>query len=343
MKARAVFVTVAMMLVAGACGADGDGEPGAAELTEVRIGVPLHDVWPVYVAETEGFFEEVGLDVEIFNFTSGAPLIAGLEGRSLDVIVTGLAVVPAISRGIELEFIMWEFDNTTTGGLNVDPDSGITDFSQLAKAKAIAAFPNTCSEVAATIAAEEAGLDYEELPIKEVEPSLHSAAFRAGDIDAGFAWSPHTFANDEAGFPLVNHGIEFNDVCPSTWSARPEFLEQHPNVALKLVEARALAMEAVEGNPQLAAFELAARLEVAPAIVERTLETGHWPTFEEQVDPDSRWSLDTRIGLAGQLHKAAEALFKAGALQESIPYETFADAVNPQYVEEFVTESQGGT
>lgn len=342
-----VLLVGLLVVVAAGCGggeggsAEGnDAGEGEAQRTKVRIGVPLHDVWPVYVAESEGYFDEVGLDVEISDFNSGAPLLAGLKSDSLDVVVTGLATIAALRQGVPLEIFMWEFDNATTGGLNVDPNLGITSIQDLAKAKSIAAFPNTCSQVSAVIAAEQAGLDYQQLPTRDVEPSLQGAALKRGDIDAGFTWSPHSFVNDADGFPLVVRGIEFGDVCPSSWSARPDFLSENPDVATKMVEARELALEAVKNDPQLAIDTLVSKLQVNREIAERTLEDGEWPTAEEQLDPNNRYSLRTKKGMAGQLAKADESLFEAGAIPESLGYETFADAVNPEYVQQYV-EDQG--
>ena len=56
--------------------------------TKIRVGVvPLISSGPIFVAQAKGFFEKVGLDVELKYFADGALAIPALIAGELDTTV----------------------------------------------------------------------------------------------------------------------------------------------------------------------------------------------------------------------------------------------------------------
>jgi len=128
------------------------------ELLKFNYGMPTADYFTVYVARELGLYERAGLEPNFYSFSSGAPLLAGLKSESLDVVTTGLATVFALGQNIRLKFLFWELNHATGEGLVVDPKSGITEYTQIGKAKTVAAPAGTCAQVSLSLIAKKQDL-----------------------------------------------------------------------------------------------------------------------------------------------------------------------------------------
>jgi|GEM_PF-684864 len=333
--------------------AAGPAMAGEAPL-KLKWGAPTADYYPLYVAIDLGLFEKHGLAPEFFWFPTGAPLLAGLKSGDIDVVTTGLATVFALGQNIPLTFIGWETDSAAGAGLVVSPDSGIRDYRDLPKAKAIAAAPGTCAQTALALAARKAGVPYDSLKVVNIPPPLYANAFRSQSIDAGLTWGPYAQTLAEQGLKVANWDEDFapdgSGVCPSLIGGRKAFFAKHPEVPAKLVAIRAEALAAIERDPQLAIKALVNRLSIsesaAKALFERTWGE-HMPRFEQELSPDSPFSLvAARGGLAAKLHLAGELLHEAGTLAAPLSWEQINAAIDPSYIRAYVerrNQAQGGS
>jgi len=101
-----------LMLGAAAIGAAGvvTGRRARAQSkTKIRVGVvPLISSGPIFVAQAKGFFEKVGLDVELKYFADGALAIPALIAGELDTTVSTLnaGLFNAVSRGAPYKLIL---------------------------------------------------------------------------------------------------------------------------------------------------------------------------------------------------------------------------------------------
>ncbi len=89
--------TVLLLLVAAACASQpGTTQPGAGEASRLKIGLlPILDVLPMYVAESEGYFKEQGVNAELVLFPSAlerdSAFVAGqIDGQLNDPVSTAL-------------------------------------------------------------------------------------------------------------------------------------------------------------------------------------------------------------------------------------------------------------
>lgn len=311
----------------------------AAEPLKFKWGAPSGDYYPLYVALELGLFKKHGLDPEFFWFPSGAPLLAGLKSGDIDVFTTGLATVFALGQKIPLTFIGWEINDAAAAGLVVDPKTGIADFRQIAKAKAIGAPSGTCAQVSLALLARKAGVPYNSLNVVNIPPPLYANAFKGGSIDAGLAWAPYAQALAEQGYKVASWDTEYTaptGVCPVLTGSRPAFLKEHPEVGAKLVAVRAEALAAIAKNPQLAVDALAKRLSISQAVardVYNRTSGAQMPTFEQQLAEDSPYSLTSKKdGLAGKLHLAGTLLHEAGSIPAPLSWEQVQQSIDPSYI-----------
>lgn len=77
------------------------------EMTTVRVGtIPIDAEAQVFYAKDQGFFEEVGLDVEIQSIPNGAAIASAVQSGSLDIGCSNLvSIATAIERGLPFNLV----------------------------------------------------------------------------------------------------------------------------------------------------------------------------------------------------------------------------------------------
>ena len=333
-----VLGAIAALLLSG-----GQSNAQTTAPIEFNYGIPTADHVTVFVAQDLGLFEKVGLRPKFFNFTSGAPLLAGLKSESLDVVTAGLALTFALGQDIPLKYLFWEANNAAAEGLVVDPKAGIKSYRDIAKAKKIGAATGTCAQVSLYLMAKKAGVEWSALNVVNVPAPLLRNAFLSNSIDAGVAWPPYSLQLQAEGYPVVSFDEEYTPpggLCPGLTAARPDFLKQHPELGLKLVQVEAMAREALAKNPQVGIDAFVKRLGVTPEVAKATLEReccGRVPSFADQADPTSPYSMVNKDGgLAAKLHLASEVLFAIKAIAEPIPLAKIQAAIEPAYILQYL-------
>ena len=339
MKYRLTILACAASLLAGTSAV---AQTADAPPLEFNYGIPSANHASVFVAQDLGLFEKVGLKPKFYFFQSGAPLLAGLKGESLDVITAGLAVTFALGQDIPLKFLFWEANSATAEGLVVDPKAGINSYADLGKIKKIGAATGTCAQVALYLMAEKVGIDYSKLDVVNVPAPLLRNAFLSGSIEAGVAWPPFSLQLRSEGFPVASFDTEYTPpggMCPGLTGVRPAFQKAHPEIGLRLVQAEALARKAIEENPQVAIDAYVKRLAVSPEVAKATVEReccGGIPSFATQLDPNSPYSMTSKEGgLAGKLLRASEILARVKAISQPVPLKTIQDSIDPSALEAY--------
>ena len=322
--------------------------PGAAQTASPprrncssSTGAPTADYYALYVAKDQKLFEEVGLEPN-FYFFRPAPLAGRLEeqepGRDHDR--PGHRVRAGAERTLKL--IYWELDHAATEGLVVDPAAGIKSYKDIAKAKAIGAPSGTCAQVSLVLMAKELNLKYSDLNIINIAPPLYGNAFKSKSIQAAVAWSPYSSILNADQLPVVNWASDYTPdqgVCPGLTGVRTEFMQQHPDIGLKLVQVQAKAMDMIRKDPELGIGVLMKYLsvsrEVAKHIYDR--EFSRIPTYAQQIDPASPYSLAAKdAGLARKLLIASQALAEVGTIPAPLTPQAIAEAIDPSAIQRYM-------
>jgi NitT/TauT family transport system substrate-binding protein len=339
---------VAVVAVVAAWGAGGaaaagpqPGKPAASEASiVVNIGYPRANYWPLYVARELKLFEQVGLEPRFSVFTTGAPLIAGMKGGSLDVAWTGLATLFMLGKEIPLRFVLVAIDTSSQMSMVVDPRAGIRGVADLRKAKAIGVPSGTCGEVSAVLAAQKARLPLGALKLSNLAPNLLLGALQNGQIDTTFIWGPWDLQLRDAGFKIVAHDKDFvpgGGVCGSTVAMRPEFLERHPSVGCKMVKVHALALEAARRDPAMAIRVIQKELGLSYQLARESYETLAVPSIQSQLEPGSAWSLTNEDGgLAEKLRVAAEVMVATKSFSQPLAKETIWRSIDAKYLRQYL-------
>lgn len=262
MKNKAILALIAAgALTLAGCGSGSTTETAPSEaaaapvelfeLTVAHANPSCIIFFPAYVADTQGYFEEEGLKVEIQGLNgSGSVLQAMAAGQAQIGSPGGAPTILANAAGQDVRYIA----STAPGGLFqlvVPEASGITDASGLDGAViGIATADGNEKNVAASILNAAGVTDFDTLVVGEGATAL--AGFERGDIDA-YAASLDTVAYIEnGGLPLTNvTGTATAYLFGNGLAATGEFIDANPEIVKAFLRAMERAVEA-----SLADFEL---------------------------------------------------------------------------------------
>ncbi|WP_062227430.1 ABC transporter substrate-binding protein [Aureimonas frigidaquae] len=193
------------------------GSAGAQELTPITVVVPnpsALNIFPLHVAEAEGYFAEEGLDVTVEAVNGSASVLQTLVAGQAQIGQPGPGpLLAARERGEDVVFI-YNYWPKSVFGLVVRDEAEITDPSQL-KGKRIGVGTADGAEVGFTRAilashGMQEGTDYEFLTVGDGGTAV--AAFMNEEIDA-YAAAVADAAIIEA------RGIDLREITPEEFLA----------------------------------------------------------------------------------------------------------------------------
>jgi len=207
--------------------------------------------FPGYVADTQGFFAEEGLNVTLQGLNGSGAVLQAMTAGQAEMGSPGAApMLLARASGQDVRYIA----NTAPGGLFqlvVPAETGITDASGLDGAViGIATADGNERNIAAAILAAAGVTDFDTLVVGEGATAL--AGFQRGDIDA-YAASLDTVAYIEAaGLPLNNvTGTATAYLFGNGLAATGDFIDSNPEIVAAFLRAYEKAIDAA-----LADFEV---------------------------------------------------------------------------------------
>ncbi|ABN53988.1 MAG TPA: metal ABC transporter substrate-binding protein [Hungateiclostridium thermocellum] len=181
------------------------------ELKKFKVGYlasPGHVLY--FVAKEKGFFEEEGLDVELFLFTNSGEGLNAISSGKVDVGSFGTAApLTFISKGTD--FVIFGGQQTEGHGIVALPQKAkeLTDLNSF-KGKTIATVRLATGDVIFRAALSEAGIDWKnELTINELDsPAAVLEAVKKGSVDAGIVWTPFIKLGEKQGLEIVKYSGE---------------------------------------------------------------------------------------------------------------------------------------
>ena len=180
----------------------------AAELKKLKVGyLPTSGHLLYFLAKEKGFFQQEGLDVELFRFTNA--------GEGLTAIKTGKLDAGSFGTSAPLAFIAKGADFSIFGGqmgeghaLIAKPEKA-ERFKELKnyRGSTIGAVRLATGDVVFRAALHEAGLDWrKDLTIREFDsPAAVLEAVKKGSIDAGLVWIPFYTIAEKQGLKVVKY------------------------------------------------------------------------------------------------------------------------------------------
>ena len=191
----------------------------AADLEKLRVSIiPIGDVAPLFAAVQNGYFRELGLEIDTTPSAGGAAGIPGLVGGSFDIAYGNVvSALLAVQQGLDVKVIA-AGTNLADPAFDASPilvksDSGIKTGKDL-EGKSIAV--NTRNNVIWLYArawVKATGGDPERVTFKEVPFPQMEDALRQQRVDAAFMVAPFSIVASQKG-GLTKIGNPYSQVQP---------------------------------------------------------------------------------------------------------------------------------
>lgn len=299
---RWAIVALLAILVAGATytwlhqSTAGDAGP-----QKVRIGyLPIAADLPLFVASEKGLFSRRGLDVEMVRFESSPLMGTAFVNKSLDAAASIAATVAFSTETRDPgRFRIFMVDaNTPEAPLSAMltlPSSGITRVEDLRKKK-VGIFPGSNAALVFGLVLKKHGLDpKKDLTLVELPAGSQLQALAGGQIDALCTWEPIATQavldyNAVNFYPAAVEKEVVNPYNAGVWLLATDYIQQHPTVSRKLVDAFDESLDYMRKNPGDAKKALVRYASIAPHVADKMECLRFWKLAEVRPDVFQRFS-----------------------------------------------------
>jgi NitT/TauT family transport system substrate-binding protein len=291
---RSTLLLVAVlttMLVAGGCGEANNDEEGeqAASSEPIKLSVGIDSVYaPMFVAQTEGLFEEEGLNVEVEQFAQGGEGMDAMVAGSIDAAGSADSTVLARAAREDLRALGIFVEDKGNYVKLVTRD----DIDDPAQIKRMGIVPGSISEYGAFKLMRSEGIDPESVKLVPSGPPELPALLEQGDIDGFVIWEPWPTRAEEMGGKVLMKSGEFDLSYVLVVAAQKKWLDGHQKEAKALMDALAAASDRVEDDPEAAAEAAGAEAKLPPEQVEQAVA---------DLDFGVRWGNQTDTEIWGEI------------------------------------------
>lgn len=240
--------------------------------TKLRLSV---NSWPgfgpLYIAESQGYFQQEDLDVEITVLEGGAERRAGLISGRLDVLGASLDdFAVTVDRGADAVAIgCADFSNGADGILVGGAVHTLQDLSQ----SEVAVEPGLPNHFFLLYVLDKNGLSIAPSNILPMKPDDAGAAFISGKIDAAVTWEPHLSRalKERHDAQVIARSSDYPEAILDLFVARKDWLDENPGAAERFRSAWDRAVDFLGSHHQEGTAILADRLALEPSDVEGIL------------------------------------------------------------------------
>jgi len=221
-------------------GATGGSSSGGTVSITVGYQPDLHGGAPVLIAQQQGFFKKVGLNVTLQQFSSGPPLFTALKSGSLQFGYEGSGVAASvINGGGEILTV-----DSLNYGDEVIANPGIASVADL-RGKTVGVDLGTSAQMILDLALEKAGVPVSSVNEVNFTPAAGAAAYESHHLPALALWVPPIVpaVKAVAGTKVLVTDRQFTPVYefPQFWLAMKSYAQANPEVVTKFLEAWIMA------------------------------------------------------------------------------------------------------
>ena len=305
------------LAVLGGCGddqqdiTDSDLSEGPAELLPITLAtVPSDDFLPFWVAESEGIFAELDLEVEIVTFASSREMLTAVSADAAQGASLGMLSISQLTlNGLETHAVSRLAPSR--GAVVSSPNSGITSVEQLAGVP-VAAAEETLEEFILYRSMIDAGLSEDDIILEPVaDLRARPQLLMADQIQAStMPWTLASVMGTQGAHILVNEQ-DIEDYTSTVLGIRADWLAQEGSqeTVAALLEAWNRGAELINNNPE-SYLDLLTEMANLP---EGSIEAGYaMQTYSMSQLPDRN-----------QIEDILTWAYRKGYAYRVIPYEDF--------------------
>lgn len=304
--------------MAAACGDGSAGESHSSGTSgKMRVSYqPANWGGAIYVAKRKGFFKDLGLDVELSVFQSGAPQIAAGASGSWDVGAAG--ALPSLTGASRYQLQTIGFADEEGKGNVLIADTKfakkLASSSRAAKGATVVWPANSTGQwVAQTCLKKKFGLSTRDYRAVNLSPGDINNALSSGKYHLAGTFDPFDFLlSAKEPTKVVCTGEDVGIKVTSNLFATKQYAEDHPDKVAKFLAAYLHAIEWKKSHPKefyrlTGEFYSKNGLKLAPKFVKKSITNRHFIGLSEQ----------RRIFDGGGDSKAARWMTKANGFAKS--------------------------
>lgn len=296
MKKMLSLVSAALALTLGltACGsgnpassdantdAQVNGEQFETEQVRVAYMPNMGSASLLVTARDKGYFDQLGLDVQLTEFGRGPEEIAAMASGDIDIAQIGHG---AHALCIEGQAKIFNIDATSLADMVMaNKDKGINTVADL-KGKTIAVTGGSSSEIILNLALKEAGLTDKDVKLVEMDANGMVTAMVSGQIDACAVWSPNHLTIEKAlgdkAIVLADNNTFIEDVTfPASMSTTEKFASEKHDILVRFARAIQLAADYRAAHLEEVAKLVAKQCQADEQLMLDSMGEGEWLTGE---------------------------------------------------------------
>ncbi len=265
----------------------------------IKVGtLATEDILPLWVAQSEKFFADTGIDLQIVKFQSATELISGVSSKEVDLAMTDIMVSASIFASdvdIKMEWVTLGADASQGRfGIMVGPHSEVTSLKDLAGVP-IGVGSNTILEYVMDMLMEDAGVPADQITISEIQKlPVRYQAMMTGDVAAAALPGTLLALGEHNGCKLIADDTTSRNISSSVMIARTDFTKDSANSAAieKLKEVWNSAAKMINSDPEVYRSVLVQEANL-PQEIAQTYQINIYPEVKlpsaEMVNPVLSW------------------------------------------------------
>jgi len=286
-----------------------------SDTVKIRFGtLPVMQALPLYVAQSQGFFSDAGIEVEIIPFNTAADKDIALTTGNIDGQFADLFTPVVIeSNGQDIAIVATNYETRHDKRMFAvlgKPDGGYSKASDLHNVP-IALSSNTVIHNVTEMILMQQGLDMDMVTyIESKNIGIRMQMLLSGQVEAATLPEPlvtaavakgATVIVDDTGYPLSQTVLLFTD----------KFTSQHPEAVKKFLKAVQHAVEYIDNHPDETRIVMVENVRL-PEPLKAVYPIPKFPKLH----------VPNRV----DMQQVVEWLHAKGVIENVIPYEELVDA-----------------
>jgi len=299
----------------------------------------FNNATPMVLGKADGTLDKkVGTKVRWDQLGSGGDVLTALAAKELDIgMLGGPPTTAGLIRGLPVEVICFEGVIGKSERLIARPS--IQTMKDL-EGKRVAYTPGSSAHYALNAALLSYKVDVSRVNLISLGPADMVAAWKRGDIDAGYVWSPFTFQMeaDQGRELLTTKNLQpYGYFVWNNYIVRKEFAQRYPNTVVAFLKAYDDYVKAYRADPAGVSRTIASHLGQDVKTVQDTLAGRDFYTLEEQL-PDWIGTPETKANakMAKGFMDTAQFLSANGNVKKADIPQSFAPVINPSYAQKAI-------
>lgn len=300
----------------------------ATETSSLSMGITTWiGTTPLYIGLEKGFFQELGLDLQLQVFDTVAQGFPAFLAGKLDGLapVTSEAVALA-AEGADFRVVLVE--DTSLGADVLLARNSVTSLEDL-KGRQIGAELGGIGHFFVLQILDKAGLTEDDVTIVNIAPDAAAAAYQKGDLEVVYTYSPFS---DQAIAAQKDGRVLFSSKDMPTAIAdlyvfSTSVIESNPTAVAAFVEGHFKALDFLKTNPDEGLAIMANQLGITPEELDAQLQGIQIPDLATNVE--MLGNPDSDLSLTQPMAELASFLKNAGKISDTPDMPTYLD---PQFV-----------